>query len=180
MIDAIHQSRLRDVREQFGLSDFSTTRNDWIGQVFPHHCEEATDHPISVALEHDRPPDMDHCIAAARQPIDVGHVVELDGHHWVARESKSLWDVAFECRTLGQKACADECLSRTLRWIGLRFGSHLPGAGSWSEMRRHPIDSSRLESIRHRSLLVTIPQVSPALSRRMLPGFHRAGGLTRS
>ena len=72
MINAIDQPQLGDIRKQFRLSDFSATRNDRIGEVLPHHRQEATDHAISLAVEDDRPPDMDHRIAATGQPIDVG------------------------------------------------------------------------------------------------------------
>jgi hypothetical protein len=106
MIDAIDQPQLGDIRKQFRLSDFSATRNDRIGEVLPHHRQEATDHAISLTVEDDRPPDMDHRIAATGQPIDVGHVVELDGHHWFASKRKSFWNVTFERLAFRQKAGA--------------------------------------------------------------------------
>src|SRR5262245_17282741 len=50
MIGATDYSQLGDFRKEFGLTDFSTSGNDWIGEIFPHHCQEATEDLTLLAL----------------------------------------------------------------------------------------------------------------------------------
>src|SRR5262245_22737324 len=149
MIGAIDYLQLGDLREEFGLTDFSTSGNDWIGEVFPHHCQEATDDLILLAIEYDRPPNMDHRISAACEPVDVSHVVEFDGDDRFARERKVLGNVTLEGRAVGQKACADNFLARTTSGIGVCFGWDLSRARCWPEMCWHAVDASALELVWH-------------------------------
>src|SRR5215467_2238120 len=149
MIGATDYSQLGDLREEFGLTDFSTAGNDWIGEVFPHHCQKATDDLILLALEYDRPPNMDHRIPTAGKPVDVSHVVEFDGNDWFARERKALGNVTLEGRVVSQKACADNFLARTTGGIGVCFGWDLSRARCWPEMSWHPVDAPALELVRH-------------------------------
>src|ERR1700722_3137049 len=151
MMDATDKSPLANLGKELRLSDFSTSRNNRIGQVFPHHCQKAADRLASLALEYDRPPDMNHGVPPTSKPIDIGHVVEFDGDDRIIHERKAIRDMPLKGRRLSQEACADERFMRATGRIGVCFGRDLSRARGWPEMRRHPIDTPTLELIWHRS-----------------------------
>src|SRR6266581_2738566 len=145
----INPPQFGNISEQLGLPDFSTSSDDWIREIFPHHSQETAEHLVALTLEHDRPPDMDHRRAASRQPIDVAHVMEFDGNDRLADERKALRNMRLERGSLGEKACADKRLAWAAGGVGFCFGGNLSGARSGPKMRRHSINAPAFELVWH-------------------------------
>src|SRR5215471_15680267 len=98
MIGAVREPTVRDFSETSWLSNLSATSDDRISKVLPHDRQEAPGDSVTLSVESDGPPELDHRISATRKPIDVRHVVEFDCHYRFARELKVLWSVPLKGR----------------------------------------------------------------------------------
>jgi hypothetical protein len=96
MIGAVCETAVRDFSEKFWLSNLAATTDDRIGKVLPHYRQEASSDPVTLSVESNGPPELDHGISATREPIDVSHVVKFDCDQRFARELKALRSVPLE------------------------------------------------------------------------------------
>jgi hypothetical protein len=75
--------------------------DDWIGEFLPHDSQEAPGDPVTLSLESDGPPELDHCVSATPEPGGKSHVVKFDCHHGFARELKVYGSVPLKGRGFG-------------------------------------------------------------------------------
>ena len=151
-LHAIPATRLGDFCIKLGVADLVPPGNDGIGEVLPDNREKATRRLIPITCEAHRPTDMDHGVAAARQPIDIGHVVEFDSNDRLAGKREPVGQVPFEQRCFSEKARSNRKPARAALGICDNTRRQLPRPRSRPEMGRHAIDASRFEAIAHRSV----------------------------
>src|SRR5215467_2737222 len=101
MIGAVREPAVRDFSKKFWLSNFSATSDDRISKVLPHDRQEAPSYPVTLSVESDGPPELDHRVSATREPIDVSHVVEFDCHYRFACELKTRRSMPLKSRCFG-------------------------------------------------------------------------------
>ena len=134
------------------MTDFATTSDNGISKVLPDDREKFSGRLVPAAGERRGPAHPDHRVATSGQPVDIGHVVEFDGHDRFARERKPLRQMSIQQLGIGQETCRNRKQTRTELSVDDDIRRQLPGSRRRPEMSGHPIKTAGFKTITHGEL----------------------------